>query len=988
MIFLIPLHLFQLFESHYFMENNSIEKKFYSGRLIFDHLPKTAGQAINAWLVSQLGYGCVSNNLIGNQRDLIRQYGGIIPVISGHINFDGDRLNPFYQYVTCLREPIDRAISNIFFINEVSTRIRLSSNFKDVSGFFESDGVELSDDLRSGLSNPYVSHFICAGDTVVISEEAQLNKAKDIIRQYDVVGLYEEMPNFLTAVARLLGLSAPSPLPKVNVTKARPAIDQISLRVRQRLQELNVLDLELYHWVRVCLKQRKERSTVSLQAVCKWALYNRIEFIGSDARLLTQCGRLNEARLVSNREAGFLIYGQYIRLAKGQYEARLSVSHDSVLVGAWMDVVSSGAEKCWARLGLPPPPISSTVVIAFELTETCVDLEVRLWVPAGADVTVNSLSIESVLQPAVKPNSSLEDSRIAMTVLCNDCGAIPKVPDAGEVLTVGGQMVQLMHDGTRVVAGGYFGEWMQTVIQQLQGHHEPQEELLFHTLLKHARPGSLMVEFGCYWAYYSNWYLGAVPQSTTICIEPDENRLRVGQQNVALNQREAIFHLAAAGGQFQAEHAFVRESDGASVVIPMWDFGKLLEQIDTGCIELLHLDIQGAELPFLQSIVRTQYHGRLRFVVVSTHHNSISGSAVTHRDCLVALINAGAFILCEHKVEESFSGDGLIVASFNAKDAHIPMPTISRNRPENSLFGPDPKREIKLGAKESAASQSLVLSHELADQVEVVQTADGPMRIFKGDAVIGAALKSTGAFQTEKIDEVSTFLRERFEFTHELFVDIGANIGTHIVHALKSGGFKRGLAFEPDPANYALLTQNISETGLSDKVKAFKLALSSRSGATTFELCGSNFGDHRVRVDGVKPSMTFDENKRRLISVLADTGDEFFEENDLNLSPETLIWVDTQGHEGHVFTGLGKLLAGVEKPFVVCEFWPYGLERAGGKEMFFDFMRSCKVFYDINQSNWQKHPKIKLEILESMYQRLLSDTRDGHYPHSDLLCIL
>lgn len=300
----------------------------------------------------------------------------------------------------------------------------------------------------------------------------------------------------------------------------------------------------------------------------------------------------------------------------------------------------------------------------------------------------------------------------------------------------------------------------------------------------------------------------------------------------------------------------------------------------------------------------------------------------------------------------------------------------------------DPKREIKVGANESTESQAPVRSQELADQVEVVQIADGPMRIFKGDAVIGAALKSTGAFETEKIDEVSAFLRERFVFTSELFVDIGANIGTHTVHALKSGGFKRGLAFEPDPANYALLTQNISEAGLSDKVKAFKLALSSRSGAATFELCGSNFGDHRVRVAGVQPSMTFDENNRRPISVITDTGDEFFEENDLALSSETLIWVDTQGHGGHVFTGLGKLLAGAERPFVVCEFWPYGLERAGGKEMFFDFMRSCKVFYDINQPNWQKHPQIKLEKLESMYQLLLSDTRDGHYPHSDLLCIL
>ena len=972
------------------MSDNIYKSKYFNGRVIFDHLPKTAGQAINAWLATQLGIRCVSENLNGNYRDLICQYGGVYPVISGHFLLDIDGLSPLYQHVTLLREPIDRAISYLFFVINNHTVSQLGDHLEDVSRFISTDGSIISDDLRGYISNPYISHFLRASNAEYLSDDAKIKTTINIIDQYDVVGFYEEMPEFLTELAGLLGLSAPSPLPKVNVTKARPAIEQISPGFRQRLQELNLLDLELYKLLQLRAKQNGKLSIVSLPHVSKWAPYNcpvKIEFLGSDKRLSTECGQTDGTRLISNREAGFLIYGPYIRLAKGRYQVSLTVSYDSVLTGAWMDVVSNGGKNCWSKLDLPQPPVGSAVVLAFELTEICTDLEVRLWVPAGADVAVNSLHIEPIVQPVMKHRGS-EDARIAMTVSCKDCGALPKVADAGAVFSVGGAMVQLMHEGTRVIAGGYYGEWMQTVMQQLHGHHEPQEELLFHTLLKHARPGSLMVEFGCFWAYYSNWYLGAVPQSTAMCIEPDENRLQVGIENFKLNQREAVFHVAAAGGQYQAEHAFVRESDGASVTIPVWDFAKLLEQVSTDRIELLHMDTQGAELPFLLSIGRAPYHGRLRFVVISTHHQSISGSATTHRDCLAALINMGAFILSEHSVEESFSGDGLIVASFCAEDSRIAIPTISHNKPENSLFGPDPKRIVKDYADSLVALQSAQLLQRLTDQIEVVPTADGPMHIFKCDAVIAASLKTSGAFQTDKIDEVLGFLTQRFSFTPELFVDIGANIGTHLVHALKACGFNRGLAFEPDPHNYALLTQNIAENGLTDKAQAFKLALSSRSGAATFELCGSNFGDHRVRVTGAEPGVSFGEDQRQTISVLTDAGDEFFEENSLKLSSKTLMWVDTQGHEGHVFTGFSKQFSALQKPFIVCEFWPYGLERTGGKKMFFDFLSRCSVLYDINRPNWQENPEDSLHRLEKLYKTMLADTRDGHYPHTDILCIL
>jgi Methyltransferase FkbM domain len=120
-------------------------------------------------------------------------------------------------------------------------------------------------------------------------------------------------------------------------------------------------------------------------------------------------------------------------------------------------------------------------------------------------------------------------------------------------------------------------------------------------------------------------------------------------------------------------------------------------------VELLHIDVQGAELPFLESLGDNDLYRQVRFVVVSTHHESISDSPKTHEECLEVIQRLGGCILEEHSVEESFSGDGLIVASLDPSDRNLKLPTISRNSVEKSLFGfpPPPGGEVNLSATEN-----------------------------------------------------------------------------------------------------------------------------------------------------------------------------------------------------------------------------------------------------------------------------------------------
>lgn len=219
----------------------------FGGRVIFDHLPKTAGQAVNAWLQVMLGAGSVTTNLIGNHRELIRRYGGEYPVISAHVAFYGEGLDPRYQYVSCFREPVDRALSWLFFVVKNHTAVDLQEVWQQAQQFVESEGnAPVAEALLVHIRNPYVEHFSAIEGPPAASDSEKLARALAAIERYDIWGLHEAFADFLADFAGLLGLPAPGGIARVNVTQERPAADRITPAFRQRLEELNALDIEFY----------------------------------------------------------------------------------------------------------------------------------------------------------------------------------------------------------------------------------------------------------------------------------------------------------------------------------------------------------------------------------------------------------------------------------------------------------------------------------------------------------------------------------------------------------------------------------------------------------------------------------------------------------------------------------------------------------------------------------------------------------------------
>jgi len=323
--------------------------------------------------------------------------------------------------------------------------------------------------------------------------------------------------------------------------------------------------------------------------------------------------------------------------------------------------------------------------------------------PAAAAVTVTSTPVEAPTSTQVLQDVGAQldtRGRIELTVSCRDADVLPKADGAGQVFDSPHGPVQRMHNGVDVPHEGYFGDWMAEIIERLGGHHEPQEELAFARVLARIdRPRPVMVELGCFWAYYSTWFLRDFPDGVAVAGEPDPEHLDVGRCTAEINGVDVRFEHAAAGGV-----------DGDILELPSWNHPGVVHRVpirtvptivadhDLDAIDVLHLDIQGAELAVLESCRRLISDGRIRFVVVSTHHHSISGDPQTHQRVLDLVADLGGHVIAEHTVLESFSGDGLVVASFDERDAGFHV-GLTRARTTEALF---PSGETELARLQAA----------------------------------------------------------------------------------------------------------------------------------------------------------------------------------------------------------------------------------------------------------------------------------------------
>jgi len=225
------------------------------------------------------------------------------------------------------------------------------------------------------------------------------------------------------------------------------------------------------------------------------------------------------------------------------------------------------------------------------------------------------------------------------------------------------------------------------------------------------------------------------------------------------------------------------------------------------------------------------------------------------------------------------------------------------------------------------------LVYYLPEREITIETKNGLLSLSNKDWLIGKTLFINRSYEIELIDKVIEFLEEESLLIRRRVVcDIGANLGMISLALLKKHDFEAAFAFEPSPKTFRFLVKNAQQNGFIDKLKCFQIALSSVDAELELEISEDNSGDNRIRKvlnsQSHKLKGKLGEEKRKVINVQARTFDSFLKQKKLLADDVSLIWIDTQGHEGYFFLGAQDFFKRKKVP-VVSEFWAYGIERSG-----------------------------------------------------------
>ena len=160
-------------------------------------------------------------------------------------------------------------------------------------------------------------------------------------------------------------------------------------------------------------------------------------------------------------------------------------------------------------------------------------------------------------------------------------------------------------------------------------------------------------------------------------------------------------------------------------------------------------------------------------------------------------------------------------------------------------------------------------------------------------------------------------------------VDIGANLGLYTAVSMQYlGEDGRIVAFEPYPQTYEFLEKNIAANQTDGRacprVYPFNLAATPKPTKLELRLNPENRGDNRTYHGTYQGKMetwdTMEVEGRPVDDVLAELG----------IQEVNFVKIDIQGYEQNAISGFQKTLARSQKVILLSEFWPKGLQEAGG----------------------------------------------------------
>jgi len=149
---------------------------------------------------------------------------------------------------------------------------------------------------------------------------------------------------------------------------------------------------------------------------------------------------------------------------------------------------------------------------------------------------------------------------------------------------------------------------------------------------------------------------------------------------------------------------------------------------------------------------------------------------------------------------------------------------------------------------------------------------------------------------------VKKFVYEHLN-NYNVFLDIGANIGTYSILFAKKG--LRGYAFEPVVSNFDAFTTNLKLNNIEDKVTAFPFALGERKRKAGFTFDPINTGASHLTDNSDFLEETLSPE---FVDVDVIPFDNILDELDIKNDDRIFIKIDVEGMEENVIKGAEKFI--------------------------------------------------------------------------------
>lgn len=233
------------------------------------------------------------------------------------------------------------------------------------------------------------------------------------------------------------------------------------------------------------------------------------------------------------------------------------------------------------------------------------------------------------------------------------------------------------------------------------------------------------------------------------------------------------------------------------------------------------------------------------------------------------------------------------------------------------------------------------------------------------DTAISSKIFSSGKTYSE--EEIKTFFSMTEKYygfkpqKGDIFLDIGANIGTTSVYVAKYyREILNVISFEPDPHNYKYLQLNIILNDC-ENVTAENIGLSNKSEKKDMMVFMDNRGKNRM----LSPASGPLSQGEGTIEVEAICLDEYIAKHGIAPNRIKYIWIDTEGYEPYVVAGMSDLLSNRRIPLFM-EF-SYDIM----SEDMFQLLNCaiCKTYQNYISISMQtgKKEKHKVDDLSSLY---------------------